>query len=755
MSAILRREFLKQGAAALVVGVGIGAHGESWRLLAGVEGTDGTDGADSARPAARPVPWDQLDSWLAIGADGKVTVYTGRVDMGTGVRTSFAQVIADQLDVAFQSVEIVMGDTDLTPDQGKTTASNNSGRGQQPLMQAAAEARQILVKMAAERWNAPAEQLTVQDGVIRVHGDATRKISYGELIGGKQFNATIAAKDPGDNWGPLLTASAPLKNANFRYVGQSIPRVDVAAKVTGTFAYVHNVRVPGMAHGRMVRPPSIGATLLSVDESSVQNVPGLIKVVRRGNFLGVVAQREEQAIAAARQLKATWSDAQQLPVDEFEWMRGVKPLKTNTTNKGDFEAALARAATVVEATYKLPIQNHAMIGPSCAVADVREGEATFWSGSQWIQGNRRDLAQMLGLSVEKVHGIWIEGSGSYGRLICDDAAGDAALLSQAVGKPVRVQWSREEEHIWEPKSPPTMVDMQAGLDADGKIVAFSLEGWSPSHSTGEAGNLLAWRLIGTNPGHARLSGGPGGHLYSFENDRGVVHYTPEIFRACTLRGPGEYQTDFAVESFMDELAFAAKVDPVEFRLRHLQDAACIEVLRALAKQAGWQPRPSPRELDSSARVVTGRGICHGVPTKVAGAAVEVEVNRDTGKVRILKATVAAACGRVINPDSMKHQLQGAFIQGVSRCLLEGVQFNRSQTTSTDWRSYPILPFPDVPPVEAVLIDQLGLDSTGVGEVGSVPTGAAISNAIFDATGVRLREIPFTSDRVKAALQHTL
>jgi len=746
MRTIARREFLKQAASALIVGVSV--HEAGWRLLAAVEGAAGDSGT---RPAARSVLADELDSWLAIGVDGKVTVYTGRVDMGTGVRTSFAQVIADELDVTFQSVDIVMGDTDVTPDQGKTTASNNSGRGQQPLMRAAAEARQLLLKMAGDQWKIAPERLTVQDGAIRVQGDASRKVSYGELIGGKSFGAKLQVTDPGDNWGPVLSGSAPVKSGGFRYVGRSLPRVDVAAKVTGTFPYVHNVRVPGMVHGRTVRPPAIGARLVSVDESSVQSVPGLIKVVRRGNFLGVVAQREEQAIAAARQLKVTWSEAQQLPEDEYEWMRNGKPLKTQIQNTGDVDAALARAAKVVKATYKLPVQNHAMIGPSCAVTDVRAGEATFWSGSQWIQGNRRDLAQMLGLPVEKVHGIWVEGSGSYGRLICDDAVADAALLSQAVGKPVRVQWTRQEEHVWEPKSPPALIDMQAGLDADGKVIAFSLEGWSPSHSTGEAGNFLAWRLVGTNPGHDRLSGGPGGHLYSFANDRSIVHYTAELFRACTLRGPGAYQTDFAVESFIDELAFAAKADPVEFRFRHLKDADSIATLKMLAKQAEWQPRPYPQKMDATARVVSGRGVCHGAPGKMAAVAVDVEVNRDTGKVRVRKATIAAICGRIINPDSMKHQLEGAFLQGLSRGLLEEVKFDRAQAISTDWRSYPILTFPDIPQIETILIDQPGVDSSGVGEVGSVPTGAAIANAIFDATGVRLREIPFSPDRVKAAL----
>jgi nicotinate dehydrogenase subunit B len=746
MRAIARREFLKRGAGALIVGVS--AHGAAWRLLAAVEDSAGDSGA---RPAVRSVLADQLDSWLAIGADGKATVYTGRVDMGTGVQTSFAQVIADELDVTFRNVEIVMGDTDLTPDQGKTTASNNSGRGQQPLIRAAAEARQILLKLAADRWKIPPERLTVQDGVIRVPGDASRKTSYGELIGGKRFGAKIALTDPGDNWGPILSGSAPVKSGGFRYVGQSLPRVDVAAKVTGTFPYVHNVRVPGMVHGRTVRPPAIGARLLSVDERSVQNIPGLIKVVHQGNFLGVVAQREEQAIAAARQLKVSWSDANQLPADEYEWMRNAKPLKTNATNTGDVDAALARASKAIKTTYKLPVQNHAMIGPSCAVADVRAGEATFWSGSQWIQGNRRDLAQMLGLPVEKVHGIWVEGSGSYGRLICDDAVADAALLSQAVGKAVRVQWTRQEEHVWEPKSPPALIDMQAGLDADGKVIAFALEGWSPSHSAGEAGNFLAWRLVGTNPGHDRLSGGPGGHLYSFASDRRVTHYVPEIFRACTLRGPGDYQTDFAVESFIDELAFAAKSDPVEFRLRHLKDGDSMMVLRALAKQANWQPRPFPQKITPAERVVSGRGVCHGTPGKVAAVAVDVEVNRDTGKVRVRKATIAVVCGRIINPDSMKHQLEGAFLQGLSRCLLEEVKFDRAQATSTDWRSYPILTFADIPQIKTILIDQPDVDSSGVGEVGSVPTGAAIANAIFDATGVRLREVPFSSERVKTAL----
>ena len=740
-----RREFVKESSAALIVGFTLK---NSVLDLFAFEGNV----LNGTFPAARNVDPGELDAWLAISANNKVTVYTGRVDLGTGVQTSFAQVIADELDVPFEAVTIVMGDTGLTTDGGKSTASSNTARGGQPLIRAAAEAKQLLLNQAAIRLNVPADRLIVQDGIIRVQGDATKKVAYGELIGDKRFNTRLKAVDPGDNRGITLEGTAPVKKSNFRIVGKSIPRVDVPAKITATWPYVHNVRVPGMVHGRMIFPSNVGATLVSVDENSVRNVPGIIQVVRKGNFLGVVAEREEQAIQAARLLRATWSGGISLPDDKHEWLRHAKEIKTESREHGNAADGLRRAAKVIRATYKTPLQNHGMIGPSCAVADVRDGQATFWSGSQWIQGNRRDLAQMLGLPIEKVRGVWVEASGSYGRLGCDDAAPAAALLSQAVGKPVRVQWMREDEHSWAPFSPPAVIDMQAGLDAEGKVTAFMLEGWSPSHSWGESGNSLAWRLAGGNPGHTRLSGGPGGYTYKFENERATTHYVDEFLRAIYMRGPGGYQTCFAVETFIDELAAEANADPIEFRLRYLDDPSAVSVIHAVAKSGGWQPHAVARKILRNQRgVVTGRGVCHGSTGRQGAVIADVEVDLTTGKVRVVKAVIAVTCGRIINPEGMKHQVEGGLIQGLSRSLMEEVKVDKNRVTDSDWKSYPILKFSEIPEIETILIDQPESDPDGMGELASIPTAAAVSNAIFDATGVRLREVPFTPVRVKSAL----
>lgn len=739
-----RRDFFKQTGEALLVGFSLNT--PVWNVIASAQDLTKT-------PPAKPVDPTELDSWLAVAADGNVTLYTGRIDMGTGAQTSFAQAIADELEVPFTAVNVIMGDTGLTPDQGKTTASSNSSRGLKPLLRAAAEARSFLLQLGSDWLGVSSAQLVVRDGVILDQQDPSKKVSYAELIGGKNFKKRLKlASDARDNWGSSLQGDAPLKNAGFRYVGKSIPRIDVPAKMTGTFRFVHDLRVPGMVHGRVVRPPAIGATLLDVDEGSVKTVPGVLKVVRKGNFLGVVAEREEQAIQAARQLKANWSGGVSLPEDKHEWLRNAKKLQPETDEKGDVDVALAHASKVVKATYKIPLQNHGMIGPSCAVADVSDGQVTFWSGSQWIQGNRRDLAGLLGIPVENVRGIWMEAAGSYGRLACDDAVADAALLSQAVGKPVRVQWMREDEHGWEPKSPAVLMECQAGLDANGKVTAFVLQGWTPSHSTAETGNQLAWRLVGGNPGHPRLSGGMETPLYRFQNEKVTTHYVEEFLRAIYLRGPGPYQHNFAVESFIDELALTAAVDPLEFRLRHLEDAKALSVLKAVTKEAGWQPRPARAKALSGSGTVAGRGIClASLEAARAAVVVDVEVNLGTGMIQVRKVVMAVVCGRIINPQGLRHQLQGGFIQGLSRSLMEEVKYEHDHVTTLNWSSYPILRFPEIPEIKTILIDEPAADPSGIGELASVPAGPAVANAVFDAVGVRLREIPFTPERVKAAL----
>jgi CO/xanthine dehydrogenase Mo-binding subunit len=392
------------------------------------------------------------------------------------------------------------------------------------------------------------------------------------------------------------------------------------------------------------------------------------------------------------------------------------------------------------------------LGPSCAVADVRDGRATIWSGSQWIQGDRRNLAKMLGFPLENVRFIWVEASGSYGRLGCDDSAADAALLSQAVGKPVRVQWMRHDEHGWEPMSPAMTMDVRAGLDTQGRVIAFDFQQWSQSHSRGESGNFLAWRLIGGNPDWERLSGGPYPPSYEIPNRRLSGHFVDELFRSIYLRAPGRIQDNFAIESFLDEIAADQHVDPVEFRRRYLKDAMALQVFNAAVQKAGWQPRPSPRPK-ARQTVVSGRGIAFGEHSaeKRATIVADVQVDRASGRVRVPKIVIATACGRIINPQGLRHQVQGAVLQGVSRTLFEAVKFDGSHVTSLDWHSYPVLTFPDVPEIETVLVDQRDVEPSGAGELATVPVAAALCNAIFDATGVRLREVPFTPDRVKSAL----
>jgi CO/xanthine dehydrogenase Mo-binding subunit len=751
MTTMGRREFLATGAGLLVVGV-------TWRPAAAAQAL--ALGRAPARPSRNP---EELDAWLTIGTDGRVTIYTGRIDMGTGIQTAFAQVLADELEVPYESVDVVMGDTGLTPDQGKSTGSSNINRGLLPLRAAAAEARQVLLELAGERLQTPVAGLVVQDGVVRVAADPGRQVTYGALLEGRRFDRRLkmtqpTARYPGwdaprpDGRGPLLEGTAPLKTREFRYVGQSVPRRDVPAKVTGTHQYVHTVRVPGMVHGRVVRPPAIGATLVRVDERSVRNVPGLIQVVRVGNFLGVVAEREEQAMRAAQQLKAQWQAASRpMPnsTDVSQWLKAAKPIQTATRNRGDVDAAFARAPRVMRATYEWPVQNHAMLGPSCAVADVRPGQVTVWSSSQWVQQTRRDLARMLRVPVDDVRVIWREGSGSYGRQACDDAAADAAVLSHAVGRPVRVQWTRQDEHGWEPKSPPMVMDLRGAVDVQGDVLGFELETWSPSHSMAEVGNFLAWRLMGGHPGWDRLSGGEGAHEYQFENDRTIGHYVEEILRALYLRSPGGVQHTFAIESFIDELAADAGADPLEYRLRYLKDERAIRLMRAVADKARWQSQTPRRASRPTSGIVSGRGICFA--TRQAAAVADVDVNLDTGTIRVTRAFVSARCGRIVNPEGMRHQVEGAFLQGLSRALFEEVTFEGGRVTSIDWNTYPIMRFPDVPVVETVLLDEPEVASEGLGEIATDPAPAAVGNAAFHAAGIRLRQVPFTPARVKAAL----
>ncbi len=707
----------------------------------------------AGRPAAPgdAPPTDQLDAWLAIGSDDEVTLYSGKVELGTGVQTAITQIVAEELDVPVERIRIVQGTTDRTPNQGPTVGSKTVQVGGMQIRRAAAAARQVLLELAAARLGVPATQLAVEAGVISVPGDRARAVSYGALIGNRRFERTI----PDDV--PTKSPSA------YRVVGQPVPRVELPAKVFGTHPYVHNVRLPGMLHGRVVRPPVLGATLESVDEHSVRSLPGVVAVVRRGNFLGVVAEEEAQAVAAAGALAATWAPAPEpLPGSEavYEAMRMAPATERVLTSTGNVEGGLTEARTVLTATYRTPFQSHGSIGPSCAVAEVREGRARIWSATQGTYALRDALAELLDLPPERVEVIWAEGSGCYGHNGADDAAADAALLSQAVGRPVRVQWSRADEHGWDPKGPAMEIEVRGGLDATGTVVAWDYTVTTPTHSTrpsGHAGNLLAGRLVGRTPRAGTVGGDRNArHDYAFPNDRVRVRWiATSALRSSALRGLGAPANVFATESFLDELAAAAHVDPIRFRLRYLRDPRAIAVLERVAELARWSPRPSPIPTAQRDEIATGRGVAYAryenAYTYVATVA-EVEVDRRSGAVRVPRLYVAHDCGLIINPDGLRNQIEGATIQTLSRTLKEAVRFDRTGVTSLDWRSYPILTFPEIPEsIEIALIDRPDAPPLGAGEPAACTVPAAVGNAIFDATGVRLRTIPFTPERVQAAL----
>ncbi len=703
-----------------------------------------------AQGGAKPLALTEVDSFLAIDKAGNVTVYSGKVDLGTGVTTALRQIVAEELDVPIGRIELIQGDTLLTPDQGNTWGSLTIQLGGMQLRQASAAARQALLAEAAKKLGT--SEFTVSAGVISGGG---KKMSYGELIGGKSFAIKLDPKQP-------VKEKAP---KDYKIVGKSQPRVDIPDKVTGRFTYMQDARVPGMLHGRVVRPNAIGANLESVDDSALKKIPGIVKVVREGNFLGVVASNEWDAVRGAAALKATWSKSETLPDQAKLWehVRATKVVKEEvTSNTGNTAEAMGKdGAKVVKATYDFAIHTHGSIGPSCAIAEFKDGALTSWSASQATHALRKQLAQMFGLPVDKVRCIYVEGAGCYGRNGHEDAAADAALLAKAVGKPVRVQWSRADEHGWDPKGPPTLIDMRASMDGAGNITAWEGDFYMPQQTP--AGFLVP--LVA-----ATLSGMPAAdHIAPgnvFQNSA-IQYKIPNIktvckrlettpFRPSWIRTPGRMQNTYANECFIDELAAAANMDPLEFRMKLLDDKRGLELLNRLAALAKWDKRPAPQK-SASGNIVKGRGISYvkyELVRTYIGAVAEVEVDRTTGVIRVRKFTVAHDCGQIINPDGLKNQIEGSVIQTVSRTLVEEVKFDRSQVTSLDWASYPILKFPQVPEIVIELIDRPTEKPWGAGEPAAAVIPSAISNAVFDATGLRLRSIPYTPAKVKAAMQAT-
>ena len=750
-SLISRRDLLKSTG---VLIVGFSFFGPVSKALAQGEGLS-IDGMDPT----------VLDSWLTISKDGTVTVFTGKVELGTGVVTALAQIVAEELDVPFDKVFMDSGDTDKAVDQGVTAAARTIERGGPQLRQASAAARQELLKLASARLDSPVDKLTVMDGVVSVVGNSSKKIAYGELLGGKRFNVKIVAT--GNGWDMKVAPEIPSKNwKDYKIVGKSIPRVDLPEKFTGEFVYSQDVKVPGMLHGRVVRPATSLSAPSSIDESSIKNIPGVVKVVREGTFVGVVAETEWAAIQAARALKVTWSEPTLKmysgPEQVWDYLKNTKSFKDNViTNRGNLESAFSQAHKKYEATYYWPFQLHGMMGPPCAVADVQGDRATIWAGTQGPFRTRDAIAKMLNLPPKNVHLIYREGSGSYGRLECDDTAEDAALMSRAVGKPVRVQWMREDEHAWDPKGPAHYTTVRAAVDSQGNVIAWDYMDRTLPWSESEGNPLLASSQIGMKPTSQGFLNGAqgGGQIYTFENQKVVAADIPWVqqgewpIRTSNLRAPGDLARVFASESTIDEIAADLHVDPVQFRLRYLtSDKRISEILVATTKKAGWADRPSPAPASSGTKVA-GRGVAVANRANTMTAAVaEVEVDKSTGEVAVKKITLGHDCGLIVNPDGLRNQIEGNVVQGVSRALMEEVLFDSTGQKNLDWNSYPVARFEHVPDVEIVLINRPEMPALGGGEPSIVTITAAIANAIFDATGARLRRAPFTPQRVLSAIK---
>ena len=687
-----------------------------------------------------------VDSWLAVDHTGQVTLSSGKVELGTGTETALSQLVADELGVPFDAVRMVAGQTGITPDQGVTSGSQTIMTGSIPMRRAAATARTMLLGLAAEHFQVASSDLIVRDGHVRPRGTANaRAVAYGELIGGKKFNAAIDPKVA------LLTGD------EFTAVGRPIPRVDLPAKAFGTFEYAQNVRVPGMWHARVVLPGAVGASFVSLDRASVAHIPG-VQIVQKGNFVAVAAPKEWDAIRAAAALKVTWTGGG-LPAqsDLFDIVRKTAADPRVSKTAGNVDAALAAAPQKLTAAYHWPFQSHGSIGPSCDVADARTSAITVWSGTQGVYPMRDAIAQLINVPKESIKLKYVEASGCYGHNGADDAGTDAVLISQAIGKPVRVQWSRQDELGWEPKGPAMVMELQ-GAVANGKVTAWKMDTYTPTHSTrptGLAGNLLAGQLTGAPPAKNGNVGGDrnAATIYDFADQRVTTHWQQTaVLRQSALRGLGAPQNCFANESFMDELAQTAGADPVAFRLAHLSDPRAHDVMAQAAMLGRWERGRAKQMLANG--VIRGRGVAfarYETTDAYVAMVLDADVTPATGAIRVRDVYVAHDCGLIVNPDGLRNQIEGAVIQGTSRAIKEQVTFNRQSVTSIDWITYPILRFSEVPNVHITLIDRPTQPPLGAGEPATVIVAAAIGNAVFAATGVRLREVPFTPSRVKGAL----
>jgi nicotinate dehydrogenase subunit B len=737
-----RRDFMKTGGA-LVVGCTLGD-----RLFAQAPST----------AAARSLDLKQVDTWLAIHADNTATIYIGFAELGQGASTALLQVAAEELDLDMNQVTSVQLDTNVTPNQGGTYSSAAINRGSPQIRAAAAEARQALLQLASQRLATPVERLTVSKGVVSVAGDdaskspagdANRSVRYGELVGDKPFNLAV-------------TGSAPVKRpGQYKLVGTPVARNDIPDKVSGRFAYMQHVRLPGMLHGRIVRPRGqsaygAGAKILSADEASIRGIPDA-RVVRRGDFIGVVAENEWDAVRAAQQLKISWDMKPVLPGNDrvHEQMRAAETQDRVVLERGNVAAALGTAPHVISHIGRGPYHAHAAFSPNCAVADVKADSALVISTTQDIYGTRTSLVRVLDMPAEKIQVRYQEGASVYGHGCQDDAAQAAAIMSQTTGKPVRVQFMRWDEHGWDNYGPAHLGEVRAAADAEGRIVAYEYRGWQHNWINVETSAQLTGIPAAERDGSAAQQVSPLnlGSMYDVANLKLVNHRVPGMgyLKGAWLRSPLDLSFSFVSEQAIDRLAYLLKMDPYVFRQRNIKDARWLGVLDAVAQAAKWRPRPAASNL-SNARTVTGRGIGIGTHLASYGAAVaEIEVNKRTGRIVATHMYGAIDAGLAVNPGNIENQISGQLVQTVSRMLKEEVIFNRTNVTSLDWNTYPILRFDECPMVTPIVVQRLNERSTGAGEEVMAGAAAAIANAFFDATGVRMEEFPLTPKRVLAAL----
>lgn len=757
-----RRDFLRSSGS-LIVG---------FSATSVLPGSMGAQGPFATHPSH--IDPNRIGSWLAVNADGSITAYTGKCDFGQGIFTAQTQLVAEELCVSISRIKLVQCDTAICPDQGTTSGSQSTPTNfnEESLALAAATARETLLKFAADRFGETVDVLAVADGIVT--SKSGRDVSYAELLLGKYFNL------------PVDKSARRRSPAQWTTLGKPVASLDRVALMTGAFEFVHHVRVPEMLHARVVRPPGMGATVENVDEASIRNIPGIVKIVVRKNLVGIVAVKQHQAVLAARQLVVRWNPGPKLPrqKDFFDSMRRQPSQDTLSVDSINVDGQLAAAKSTIDATYRYPYQMHGSVGPSCAVADVKPSQATIWSATQSAYPTRSVTAMLLGLKPDDVRVVFVRGAGCYGLNGADAVSFEAAIFSQAIGKPVRLQFSRQDEMAWENFGAACVVQHRAALGEDGRIAVWDREAWVPALGNrpgyDRPGNVISGVLLGYEPepfqpGPAKP---PKGKLRNQSNivpayfagcidgscgsegtivaERALTHTVRSPFFTGPLRSPLRIQNTFANECFMDEICERAKADPVAYRLLHLKNSRVIGVLKAAAELAKWDPRPSPKANLQGSGIASGRGVAcvaYEGANGYAALIAYVDVDLKSGVVQPKHFVVALDCGPISNPDGLRNQTDGGILQGMSRSLVEEVTWDESRVTSVDWQTYKSLYLDyEMPSIECVFVAPEGVPALGAGETSITVVPAAIGNAIFDATGARLRDVPFTPERVMSALE---